>query len=107
MIGVRNDLNAQAAYIHWACTAPHNNKHDFGFQKYEGVGGHLIAIAIEKSIEWGYDGVVYGFAANMDLVKHYVEKFHAEHIGMLHPYQVAINARNAKKIKEIYTYEWN
>ena len=25
LIGVRNDLNAQAAYIHWACTAPHNN----------------------------------------------------------------------------------
>ena len=38
-----------------------NNKHDFGTQKYEGVGGHLVAIAVEKSLDmkaWGYEGVV-------------------------------------------------
>ena len=64
LIGVKNDPNAKAAYIHWACTAPQNNKHDFGSQKYEGVGGHLIAIAVEKSLEWGYEGVVYGYALN-------------------------------------------
>ena len=107
LVGIRNDKDAQAAYIHWACTAPHNNKHDFGAQKYEGVGGHLFAIAIDKSIEWGYDGVVHGFAANMDLVKHYVETFNAEHLGMLHPYQIVVGAEDAKKILEVYRYEWN
>ena len=44
--------------------APHNNKHEFGSQKYVGVGGHLFAIAADKSIEWGYEGAIHGFAAN-------------------------------------------
>lgn len=30
LVGVKNDTNAQAAYLHWACTAPQNNKHMFG-----------------------------------------------------------------------------
>ena len=107
LIGVKNDPNAKAAYIHWACTAPQNNKHDFGTQKYEGVVGHLVAIAVEKSLEWGYDGTVHGFVANKDLVKHYEEKFNAKLIAMLHPYQVVIESEYAKKLLEVYTYEWN
>ena len=27
LVGVRKDVDAQAAYLHWACTAPQNNKH--------------------------------------------------------------------------------
>ena len=50
LIGIRNDNNADAAYIHWACTAPQNNKHEYGRQKYEGVGGHLFAIAADNGI---------------------------------------------------------
>ena len=107
LVGVRNDHDAQAAYIHWACTSPHNNKHEYGSKKYDGVGGHLFAIAIDKSFEWGYDGVVHGFAANMELVKHYMESFNAEHLGMLHPYQIVIGTDDAKKILEVYSYEWN
>ena len=107
LIGVKNDPNAKAAYIHWACTAPQNNKHDFGTQKYEGVGGHLVAIAVEKSLEWGYEGVVYGYALNMELVSHYVEKFNAELVRALHPYHVVIGAEDAMKLLEVYTYEWN
>lgn len=57
--------------------------------------------------EWGYDGVVHGFAANMDLVKHYVKTFNAEHLGMLHPYQIVVGSEDAKKILEVYKYEWN
>ena len=56
LVGVKNDKNSYAAYLHWACTAPHNNKHEFGSQKFVGVGGHLFAIAADKSIEWGYEG---------------------------------------------------
>ncbi len=54
-------------------TAPHNNKHECGNQKYIGVGGHLFAIAADKSIEWGYEWAVHGFAANEELlgVYHY------------------------------------
>ena len=52
LVGVRNDKDSNAAYLHWACTAPHNNIHDFGKQKYTGVGGHSFAIAADKSIQW-------------------------------------------------------
>ena len=107
LVGVRNDVDAKAGFIHWACTAPWNNKHDFGKQKYEGVGGHLFAIAVDKSLQWGYDGTVHGFAANMELVKHYVEVFNAIHLGRLHIYQIAIPATYARHLLEVYTYEWN
>ena len=73
-VGLKNDVNSRAAFIHLACTAPWNNKHEFGSQKYEGVGGRLFAIAADKSIEWGWDGFVHGFAANEELLQHYFFK---------------------------------
>ena len=36
----------------------------------------------------------------------YVNVFNAEYIGILHPYQFAIDSSNAKKIVEVYDYEW-
>ena len=102
-----HDVNAEAAYIHWACTAPQNNKHEFGSQKYEGVGGHLFAIAVDKSIQWGYNGVLHGFARNRELVNHYVQTFGAVYLGRLHEYQIAVFEQEARKLLEVYTYEWN
>ena len=32
--------------------------------------------------------------------------FEADHIGILHPFQFAIDEENAKKIMEVYDYEW-
>ncbi len=74
--------------------------------KYTGVGGHLFAIAADKSVEYGFDGVITGHAANMDLVRHYCEIFKAEHIAMLHPYQIAIYEKEADNIRKVYDYEW-
>jgi uncharacterized protein YihD (DUF1040 family) len=107
LVGIRNDRNSHAAYIHWACTAPHNNKYKFGTQKYIGVGGHLFAIAADKSFIWGYEGAIHGFAANEMLLKHYMNVFHAEYLGMLHQYQFFIDEEQAKKLLEVYHYEWN
>ncbi|MCL2254498.1 MAG: hypothetical protein FWC09_08650 [Lachnospiraceae bacterium] len=107
LIGIRDDKDSNAAYLHWACTAPHNNIHDTGRQKYMGVGGHLFAIAADKSIQWGYEGVLHGFAANEKLLNHYREKFHAEYLGMLHQYQFFIGEENSKNLLEVYHYEWN
>lgn len=78
--------NMQATYISWMCTAPQNNKLLTDEVKYYGVGGHLFAIAAKRSMDFGFDGYVYGFAANEELLKHYVEKLNAEVIAMLHPY---------------------
>ena len=107
LVGIRNDKDSHAVYLHWACTAPHNNIHEYGSQKYIGVGSHLFAIAADKSIEWGYEGAIHGFAANEDLLKHYMNVFHAEYLGMLHQYQFFIDEEQAKKLLEVYHYEWN
>lgn len=106
LIGLKKDDDAKAAYIHWACTAPQNNKYATGEQKFTGVGGHLFALACEKSIEWGYDGAVYGFAANKKLLLHYVEKLHAEALCMLHEYQFLVDEVHARELLEVYNYEW-
>ena len=74
--------------------------------KYSGVGGHLFAIAAQKSLDYGFNGIVYGFAANKKLLEHYVKVFNAEYIGVLHPYQFAIDEKNSTKIMEVYDYEW-
>ena len=96
----------QAVYIAWMCTAPHNNPAICEKAKYTGVGGHLFAIAADKSVEYGFDGVLTGFAANQDLVSHYAERFGAELIGILHPYQIVIYEDAAEKIRGVYDYEW-
>lgn len=42
----------------------------------------------------------------MDLVNHYCQVFNAEHIAMLHPYQIAIYENEAADIRRVYDYEW-
>lgn len=107
LVAIKNDVNSKAVYIHWVCAAPHNVKETGGNQKYIGVGGHLFAIAIDKSIEFGYNGMVHGFASSEKLLNHYIDKLGAEHLGMLHQYQFVISEENAKKLLEVYNYEWN
>ena len=107
LICFKNDTENKAVYLSWACTAPHNNKHDTGKQKYKGVGGHLFAIAADKSRQWGNGGAMYGFAANKELLDHYCIMFKAIPIGVLHPYHFLIDEAEAIKLLEVYTYEWN
>ena len=100
LIAIARDEDVKAIYITWMCASPENNSLINDEIKYYGVGGHLFAIAVNKSFEYQYEGYLYG------LLNHYVNVFNAEHIGMLHPYQFAIDTSNANKIKEVYTYEW-
>lgn len=106
LVALNRNNDFQAVYIAWMCVAPQNNKMLCDYPKYTGVGGHLFAIAADKSIEYGFDGVIVGYAANEDLVKHYCEVFKAEHIAMLHPFQIAIYEKEAADIREVYDYEW-
>lgn len=106
LVAIAKDENLKAIYIAWMCTNPENNKLINDEVKYLGVGGHLFAIAAQKSVEYGFDGYMYGFAANRELLDHYVSVFNGEHIGVLHPYQFAIDEENAAKIMEVYDYEW-
>ena len=106
LIAITRNDDVGALYISWMCASPNNNKLLKEDVKYLGVGGHLFAIAAKKSIEFGYKGYMYGFAANEELLGHYVKSFHGEVLGILHPYQFAIDEESAKEIMEVYDYEW-
>lgn len=106
MVACKPIDNYCAVYISWMCAAPQNNTMISSTKKYTGVGGHLFAIAIDKSLEYGYGGAVTGNAADKELVAHYCNVFGAQHLGLLHPYQIFIDEVNASKIKEVYNYEW-
>ena len=107
LIGLKKDPNMMAMYIHWGVAAPHNNKLKGvkGEKEYIGVGGHLFAIAAEESINNGYDGYFYGFAANKDLAEYYCNKFGAVHRPIDHPYEVIFDEFAANSILKEYNYE--
>ena len=108
LIGMTPNYEAQSMYLNWIVTAPQNNKLLLNGKpkKYEGVGGHLMAIAAEKSIENGFDGYAYGYAANTELIQQYHDRFGAEWVPIGHPYQVVFSGPNMKKLLELYNYEW-
>ncbi|MCD8130870.1 MAG: hypothetical protein LUE16_06255 [Lachnospiraceae bacterium] len=106
MVAIAKDRDTRAVYIAWMCVSPDNNKLITDEIRYLGIGGHLFAIAAQKSIEYEFDGYMYGFAANQELLDHYIKVFHGEYIGMLHPYQFAIDEATAAQIREVYDYEW-
>ena len=106
LVALEKDSDSKAIYISWMVSAPQNNKLLTENVKNIGVGGHLFAIAVDKSIEYGFDGYVYGFAANRELLEHYMKQFNAQFIGMRHPYQFMIDDVAAQTIREVYDYEW-
>ena len=73
---------------------------------FEGVGGHLFAVAVKLSAALGFGGYIYMDAKNMDLVKHYHEKLGAERIySRIHEYRMEVSEENAHKVLEKYTLE--
>ena len=106
LVAVKRDVERGATYIAWMCASPENNKQIRENVRFNGVGGHLFAIAIQKSVDYGQQGAVYGFAANEELLEHYMDKFHANYVGILHKYHFAIDDVYADKIMEEYTYAW-
>lgn len=90
----------KAVYVNIVESAPHNLGKN---KQYNGVGGHLYAIAVQKSIERGYGGFVFMDAKNMELVKHYKETLGATLLGHPHEYRMFIDEENAQKLVKIYT----
>ena len=106
LVSLRYEKEAEITYISWMCANPDSIGYEGKEKKYNGVGGHLFAIAIARSEEFGCDGSVYGFAANEYLYDHYAKQYGAVKIGILHTYHMAIYGNAAKLIKEEYTYDW-
>lgn len=90
----------KAIYVNIAESAPHN----LGNNKlYNGVGGHLFAIAAQYSKELGYGGFVFMDAKNVGLVKHYRNTLGAQLLGIPHQYRMFIDEDAAEDLLEIYT----
>lgn len=106
MIAIKRDDDAKALYMAWAVAAPYNNPQLTDSVKYQGIGGHLFAIAADKSYEYGYDGFMYGFAANEQLLKHYIERFDALYVGMRHPFHFVMGPEQSSRLIGEYDYEW-
>lgn len=91
----------KAVYVKVAESAPHN----MGNQKeYSGVGGHLFAIAVTRSLELGYGGFTYMDAKNIHLVNHYAKTLGAFLIGTPHPYRMIIDENAASRLIEYYNF---
>jgi hypothetical protein len=92
-----------AVYIHLGESAPHNQPHN---KKYEGVGGHLFAIAVKLSISMGFGGYVFFDAKNQALANHYTKSFGAQHLmTRIHAYRMEIEIEEAQALIEKYTLE--
>ena len=103
LIAVGIDKSQHAIHVILVESAPHNLQSD---KQYEGVGGHLFAIAIKLSFELGFGGFVYMDAKNEELAEHYSQKLGAVRIkSRIHEYRMAILEDKAKEILETYTLE--
>ena len=92
-----------AVYIHLAESAPHNLAPN---KKYDGVGGHLFAIAIKLSLAMGFGGYVYFEAKNRQLADHYTNSFGARLLRTrIHEYRMEIDEDMAHTLIEKYTLE--
>ena len=100
LVAVKDMPNDYAVYLKLAESAPHNIGKN---KKYDGVGGHLFAIAAKLSMDSGYGGFIYFEAKNMDLVKHYRESFGGRLIGGAHQYRMIIDEDSAEILLKKYT----
>ena len=92
----------RAVYVNIAESSPNN----MGMNKmYNGVGGHLFAIAAQRSIDLGFGGFVFMDAKNIDLVEHYAKTLGATLLGRPHPYRMFIDEDAAEELLKIYTFE--
>ena len=107
LVAVQPNKDFGAAYISWMVTAPQNNKDAVETPKYYGVGGHLFAIAIQKSVEYGFGGAVTGFASDKNLLEHYVKWFNTDPVRILHPNHFIIEGLSARKVVNDYAYKWS
>ncbi len=107
LIAVRNNDADQALDLLWACVSPENNVWEYGKKKFEGVGGHLFAIATDISLERGYEGFLVGEAMDKDLYEYYMKEYGALPLPAIHnnPYRIMFPPSGTLKIKEVYTYD--
>lgn len=100
LVSVTKFVRDKAIYVNIAESAPHNLGHN---KRYNGVGGHLFAIAAQTSKDLGYGGFVFMDAKNVELVKHYRDTLGAQLLGIPHQYRMFIDEDAAERLLKIYT----
>lgn len=90
----------RAVYVHIAESAPHNRGVN---KRYIGVGGHLFAIAAQKSLDAGFGGFFFMDAKNLELVHHYQKTLGAIWLGMPHEYRMLVEEDAAARLLGMYT----
>ena len=66
----------------------------------------MFAAAVQESIDAGNKtGCVFGYAANKDVLTHYVETFGAVHFPIAHPFQFIVEGESAQKLIDTYNFE--
>lgn len=106
LVAVRAESGANAVYIDFAKAAPHSDPTMVKEKRYNGIGGHLFAIAAKRSEQLGYDGAIYGDAANKELLNLYERKFGAINIPIFHIYRFIIEPKDALAILDEYSFDW-
>lgn len=96
LVALKNIASDSAVKIDIIESAPHNRGKN---KKHSGVGGHLLAIAVEKSYNEGNDGMVY-FTAKTDLIDYYSKKFGAR---LIFGRNMALFPEEGAKLLQIYT----
>jgi hypothetical protein len=92
-----------AVYVHLAESASHNRGEN---SQYEGVGGHLFAVAMRLSMALGFGGYIYFDAKNIELVEHYSKMLGATMLPTrFYEYRMEVQEEMATKIIEKYTME--
>ena len=90
-----------AVHVHLVESAPHNRGKN---KKYEGVGGHLFAIAIKLSNVNGFGGYIFFDAKNQELVDHYTAMLGASRVpARIHPHRMEVLEDVAQRVIEKYT----
>jgi len=92
-----------AVFVHLVESAPHNRGTT---KQYEGVGGHLFAIAMKLSTVNGFGGYVFFDAKNKALVRHYSDMLGATIVPTrIHDYRMEVLEEVAQSVIEKYTLE--
>ena len=100
---VATEVVRGAVYVRLLESAPHNRDKN---KRYEGVGGHLFAIAIKLSIANKFGGYIYFEAKNEKLALHYSEMLGAGRMpSRIHEYRMELLEEHAQKIIGKYTLE--
>lgn len=109
LIAIRKEPESKAVYMYWGNAAPHNKISKFNtHKKYEGVGGHLFAIAADISVKEGYGGFIYGDAANKDLFEKFVNKYGAYPLSTRdRPYRFCFDGEALLLLLNTYNFGWS